>query len=299
MLVMKVFGISALCFTFVDLVSSPALAQSMITTYAGPSLPVDGSQAITQTIGVPQGVSADGAGGFYVSSSQNRVYHVGSEGTLTVIAGNGSRGFSGDNGLALSAQLNYVHGVAADSAGNVFIADTNNNRIRKVTPAGFITTVAGTGTWGSGGDGGPAVSSQLSGPRGVAVDQAGNLFIADTGNNEIRMVTAAGVISTVAGNGTAGFSGDGGPLLRSLPPRAPVQPPQAGRSASFQQMEERRRFPSSSFRINREEQLPYRRLVFPQPLGWRSASTSNPPELMDSQARFKAVLPWPTIPSRQ
>src|SRR5437899_11108342 len=115
-------------------------------------------QAITQTIGVPQGVSADGAGGFYVSSSQNRVYHVGSEG---------------------------------------------------------------------------------------------------------------------------------------------VQPPQAGRSASFQQMEERRRFPSSSFRINLEEQLPYRRLVFPQPLGRRSASMSNSPELMGSQARFKAVLPWPTIPSLQ
>ena len=167
MLVMKVFGISALCFTFFVLVSSPALAQSMITTYAGPSLPVDGSQAITQTIGVPQGVSADGAGGFYVSSSQNRVYHVGSEGTLTVIAGNGSRGFSGDNGLALSAQLNYVHGVAADSAGNVFIADTNNNRIRKVTPAGFITTVAGTGTWDSGGDGSPAVSSQQSGQHRI------------------------------------------------------------------------------------------------------------------------------------
>src|SRR5262249_9022400 len=149
-------------------------------------LPFDGSSAITQTIGVPGAVSTDGAGGFYLSSNQNRVYRIASDGTLRIIAGNGSPGFSGDGGPAYSAQLNYVHGVAADSDGNVFIADTNNNRIRKVDPSGVIATVAGAGSWGSGGDGGPAVFSQLAGPRGLALDLAGNLYIADTGNNEIR-----------------------------------------------------------------------------------------------------------------
>ena len=120
--------------------SANGLAQSStITTYAGPALPVGGSRAVTQTIGVPQGVSADGAGGFYVaSSSQDRVYHVASNGTLTVVAGNGLSGFGGDGGPGPSAQLNYVHCIALDSSGNLYIADTNNNRIRKVTAAGII-----------------------------------------------------------------------------------------------------------------------------------------------------------------
>ena len=208
---MKLLGCLVLALFFFVLSSLTGLAQSsMIRTYAGSSLPVNGSPAPTQTIGVPQAVSADGAGGFYLASNQNRIYHVTSDGTLTVIAGKGSVGFSGDNGPALSAQFNYLQGIAVDSGGNVFVADSKHNRIRQVTPAGIITTVVGNGGWGPSGDGGPAVSAHLSGPRGLTVDQAGNLFIADTGNNEIRMVTPAGVISTVAGNGTAGFSGDGG-----------------------------------------------------------------------------------------
>jgi sugar lactone lactonase YvrE len=209
---MKLSGSLYLSFWFFGLASLTGLAQSsIIRTYAGPSLPVNGSQALTQTIGVPQAVSADGAGGFYISSNQNRIYHVTSDGTLTIVAGTGIVGYSGDNGPASSAQFNYVQGVTVDGAGNVFIADSKHNRIRKVTPAGTITTVAGSGGWGSGGDGGPAVSAQFSGPRGLAVDQAGDLFIADADNHEIRMVTPSGVISTVAGNGTGGFSGDGGP----------------------------------------------------------------------------------------
>src|SRR5262249_4606501 len=121
------------------------LAQpATIATYVGPSLPASGSPAINQTIGVPQGVTPDGAGGFYVASAtQNRIYRVGPDGTLTVIAGNGFTGYAGDGGPASAARLNYVHGVAVDGAGNVFIADTNNNRIRKVTPGGIISTVAG------------------------------------------------------------------------------------------------------------------------------------------------------------
>jgi len=139
------------------------------------------------------------------------VYRVASDGTLILIAGTGFTGFSGDGGPASAALLNYVHGVAVDGAGNVFVADTYNNRIRKITPDGIISTVVGTGAWGSGGDGGPAPAAQLGAPRGLTIDRAGNLVIADVGNNRIRMVTPDGVINTVAGNGTAGFSGDGGP----------------------------------------------------------------------------------------
>jgi sugar lactone lactonase YvrE len=174
-------------------------------------LPVSGTQAISQAIDNPESAIPD-AGGFYIASStQNRIYRVAADGTLSVTAGTGTSGFSGDGGPAASAQLNVPVGVAVDAAGNLFIADTLNNRIRKVTPAGIISTVAGTGTSGFSGDGGPATSAQLAFPGGVAVDAAGNLFIADTENDCIRKVAPAGIISTVAGTGTAGFSGDGGP----------------------------------------------------------------------------------------
>jgi sugar lactone lactonase YvrE len=208
---MNPIGAVAVTYTFLMLFASSGMAQSsVITTYAGPAFPVDGSQALTQTIGVPQAVSADGAGGFYIGSNQNKVYRVNSDGKLITLAGNGLVGFGGDNGPATAAQFNYIQGLAADGAGSVFIADSKNNRIRKVTPAGAITTVAGNGGAGLSGDGGPAVSAHFAGPRGLAVDRAGNLFIADAGNNAVRMVTPAGIIKTVAGTGTAGFSGDGG-----------------------------------------------------------------------------------------
>ncbi len=128
--------------------------------------------------------------------------------TIGTVAGNGIAGSTGDNGLAASAELNGPEGVAMDSAGNLFIADYYNNRVRKVTPAGTISTVAGTGDDGFGGDLGPAIAARLSHPSGVAVDNAGNLFIADYMNNRIRKVTPGGTISTVAGNGTEGYNGD-------------------------------------------------------------------------------------------
>src|SRR5213593_2815483 len=207
------FGFLMLPLIFLVLLNATGSAQTpTITTYVGPTLPVIGARATTQSIGVPQAVAVDGAGGFYVtSSSHNRVYRVASDGTLILIAGTGFTGFSGDGGPASAALLNYVHGVAVDGAGNVFVADTYNNRIRKITPDGIISTVVGSGAWGSGGDGGPAQAAQLGAPRGLTIDRAGNLFIADVENNRIRMVTPDGVINTVAGNGTAGFSGDGGP----------------------------------------------------------------------------------------
>jgi len=131
---------------------------------------------------------------------------------VTTAAGDGTAGFAGDNGPATSAEVNRTEGIATDSAGNLYIADWQNNRIRKVTAAtGIITTVAGNGTAGFTGDGGPATSAELKGPTGIFVDSAGNLYIADQANNRVRKVDAGtGVITTVAGNGTAGFSGDGG-----------------------------------------------------------------------------------------
>ena len=134
-------------------------------------------------------------------------------GDIITVAGNGTAGYSGDGGPATAAELNDPDGVAVDSAGDLFIADTGNNVIREVVKAtGDIITVAGNGTAGYSGDGGPATAAELDSPRGVAVDAAGDLFIADTGNNVIReVVKATGDIITVAGNGTAGYSGDGGP----------------------------------------------------------------------------------------
>jgi PKD repeat protein/biopolymer transport protein ExbD len=128
--------------------------------------------------------------------------------TITTIAGTGVAGSAGDGGQATSAQLNRPRGIAIDAQGNVYIADENANRVRKLS-GGIISTVAGTGTAGFSGDGGQATSAQLKGPIGVAVDAQGNLYIGDLGNQRVRKVSG-GIISTVAGTGTAGYSGDGG-----------------------------------------------------------------------------------------
>jgi len=151
---------------------------------------------------------ADAGGGGY----NNVVLKVNPAGVITIVAGDGySPGFSGDGGPAAHyALLNSPSGVTVDGAGNVFIADQGNNRIRKVNSAGVITTVGGNGTSGFNGDGGPATSAQLQLTEGVAVDGAGNLFIGDWGNNRVRKVTLDGLISTVAGGGNA-FIGEGIP----------------------------------------------------------------------------------------
>ena len=131
---------------------------------------------------------------------------------IATLAGNGTQGYSGDGGLATSAELSAPDGVAVDTGGNIYIGDLGNNRIRKVTVStGDISTVAGDGTAGYSGDGGPATKAELSSPEGVAVDHAGNIYIADHTNSRIRKVTlSTGIITTVAGNGTTGYSGDGG-----------------------------------------------------------------------------------------
>ena len=132
-------------------------------------------------------------------------------GVIVRVAGTGTAGYSGDDGPATGAELNLPSGVAVTADGGFLIADTDNNLVRKVSPAGVITSVAGTGTAGNSGDDGPATGAELSSPSGVAVTADGGFLIADTGNNLVRKVSPAGVITSVAGTGTAGHSGDDGP----------------------------------------------------------------------------------------
>lgn len=132
---------------------------------------------------------------------------------ITTVAGTGKMGYNGDGGAAVSAELNNPFGITFDSAGNLYIADDHNQRIRMVSPSGIITTVAGGGQMGFAGDGGPATSAKLNRPHDVAVDSSGNLYIADTYNYRIRKVDTSGIITTVAGNGTQGFGGDGGAAI--------------------------------------------------------------------------------------
>jgi sugar lactone lactonase YvrE len=192
---------------------------NLITTVAGggTNYPADGGAATKASLYGPSGVAVDASGNlFIVGAGTNRVGKVGTNGVITIVAGKGNLGYSGDGGAATNASLSQPLGVAVDTSGNLFIADTYNNLIRKVDVDGVITTVAGNGygagTFGGGysGDGGAATNAGLNLPACVAVNASGNLFIADTSNSRIRKVGADGVITTVAGNGSHGYAGDGG-----------------------------------------------------------------------------------------
>ncbi len=180
----------------------------IISTLAGPIVRFAGGFP-----SVFSGLSADNAGNLYVAESGSRVIlRVNAAGNVTIVAGSLGLppGFSGDGGPATQAALSYASAVAVDAAGNLFIADTENHRIRKVNGSGIISTVAGNGNAAFSGDGGPAITASLNQPDGISVDRGGNLYIADTANQRVRMVNVNGTITTIAGNGAAGFSGDGG-----------------------------------------------------------------------------------------
>jgi sugar lactone lactonase YvrE len=196
------------------------VASGLISTFAGDGTNGyrgDSGLATQAEIGNTYGIAADSQGNVYISddletntTSANRVREI-SGGDINTVAGDGAIGSAGDGGPATSAQLNFPTGLAVDSLGNLYIADLYNNEIRKVSQ-GTITTAAGNGAMGFSGDGSLAINAELNNPGGVAVDSQGNLFIADTGNNRIRMVTASDhIIRTIAGNGTVGYSGDYGP----------------------------------------------------------------------------------------
>ena len=164
-----------------------------ISTVAGngtPGFTGDGRTATKAQMNSPTGVAVDSAGNLYIADSLNcRIRKVASGGNISTFAGNGTFSYSGDGGAAVQAQLNTPQGVAADAAGNFYIADTLNNVVRKVSPNGTISNFAGNGGAGNSGDGSAATSAQLNGPQGLAVDASGNLFIADTLNAKVRKVS--------------------------------------------------------------------------------------------------------------
>ena len=191
-------------------------ATGVITTIAGTGTAGyngDGIPATLAQLNVPHGIALDDSGNIYVADLYNiRVRKINSAGIISTIAGNGLSAYTGDGGDATAAQINSPYGICTDHSGNVYFADCNNSCIRMISTAGIINTVAGSGTGGLSGDGGVATNAQLSQPTDVTVDDAGNMYIADFGNNCVRKVDAGtGRIGTVAGNGTSAFSGDGGP----------------------------------------------------------------------------------------
>ncbi|HTM50992.1 MAG TPA: hypothetical protein VL285_19985 [Bryobacteraceae bacterium] len=176
-----------------------------------------GGSARSASLRLPRGLAYDASGNLYVALSlHHRVIRIKPDGTMDVAAGVGSAGYSGDGGPATSAQLNGPTGLASDASGNIYIADSENHVIRVLSSSGVITTVAGNGQKGSSGDGGPAVRALLNSPFGVLPDGSGGFWIADTLNHRVRRVSAAGVISTVAGTGAQGFGGDGGPAVSGV-----------------------------------------------------------------------------------
>jgi RHS repeat-associated protein len=188
-----------------------------IITVAGDGVPGysgNGGLATAAEINDMSGLAVDSSGNVYFADTIASVIRKvsASTGIISTVAGNGTQGFSGDGGAATSARLYSPHDIAVDSSGNLYIADSYNNRIRKVSSSGIISTIAGNGTAGFSGDNGPAINAELYYPASVVVDKAGNVYIGDTTNERIRKISTSGVISTYAGNGTQSFNGygDGG-----------------------------------------------------------------------------------------
>jgi DNA-binding beta-propeller fold protein YncE len=175
-------------------------------------LPEGRTPALEVDLAMPEGLVVDRDGSILLTDSYNHVIHrIDREGYLTRFAGNGVRGRGGEGVKALESSFAFPCDVRLDSKGNIFVADLENHRIRKITRDGIVTTVAGTGVPGYSGDGGPALDAQLNSPWGILIDKDDNLLIADSNNDAIRKVGSDGIIHTLAGNGQEGYEGDGGP----------------------------------------------------------------------------------------
>jgi uncharacterized protein (TIGR03437 family) len=202
--------------TYNDAIRKVAVSSGIMSTFAGNSMQGfggDGGGATGALLDTPTALVVDAAGNLYIAdTNNNRIRRVGTDGNISTFAGTGNAAANGDGGPATSAALNHPEGLAIDRAGNIYVADTANHRVRKISPDGTITTVAGNGSGGFAGDGGPPTQASLYYPKGLAVDaSSGNLYIADWLNSRIRVVTPDGNIYTVAGNGQYDYNGDGGP----------------------------------------------------------------------------------------
>jgi sugar lactone lactonase YvrE len=189
-------------------------AAGIITTVCGiadTGFNGDGIPAIGAGFRSISGIAADSAGNIYINGREQRIRKINAAGIISTIAGNGIAGFSGDGGPATDAIINSHGGIAIDHAGNIYFSDAYNHRIRKINAVGTINTIAGDTTYGYTGDGGPATAARLGAAWGMACDKDNNLFFADLPNYVIREISSTGIITTVAGNGTQGYSGDGGP----------------------------------------------------------------------------------------
>lgn len=188
--------------------------EGIIATIAGTGVPGfsgDGGPAIKAMLYVPRDICIDLSGNIYVSDWGNqRIRRINPEGIITTVAGTGQPGFSGDGGSAMKARLNEPYGIAIDNSGNIYIADSENHRVRKISRDGVINTIAGTGVPGFSGDGRMAVKAQLNSPQAIFVATSNEIFINDEHNHRIRKISQNGIIQTVAGNGKPGYSGDGG-----------------------------------------------------------------------------------------
>ncbi len=172
----------------------------------------DGGQATSAQLNDPRGLAVDSSGALYIADSSNeRIRRVDASGIISTVAGTGTRGSSGDGGPATDAELALPHDVVFDSAGNLYVSNFSSNDIRSISPDGVISTIAGTNSGGFSGDGGPATAAEMSGPRAMSIDDEDNLYVYEFFNRRVRMITSSGIISTVAGTGTRGSGGDGGP----------------------------------------------------------------------------------------
>ena len=201
-------------FLYAALLLTFAVRGQIITTIAGTgdSLLGDGGPAINAGVSGPYCVALDSHGNFYISDGNHaRIRKVDSAGTITTIAGNGTEGYYGDSIAATSAMLNRPNGIVVDHLGNVYFSDAGNNRVRKVTTAGIITTIAGNGSATYNGDNIPADTAAIAAPHFLALDDTGNLYIVEHTGSRIRKVSPSGMINTVAGTGVVGNTGDGGP----------------------------------------------------------------------------------------
>lgn len=173
-------------------------------------------KATETEISLVDGIAVDKKGNIFIAiRDHNIINRVDTQGNMTLFAGTGESGFSGDGGKATDAKLKVPAGLTFDKKGNLYIADRDNHRIRKVDTRGTITTVAGNGTAGFSGDGGKATDAMLNLPSGVAIDDNGNIYISDRSNDRIRIVNSKGIITTIAGNGMDGYKGDSGPATQA------------------------------------------------------------------------------------